>query len=251
MALFGRTRTHVTRHYAVIAEDGQVRTPLPGWTASESVMLISPQLGARFTQYLAVMDADAKGGAPLAGVERFLYVVAGSVALTLNGETTSLSPGGYAYLPPDTLHTVSARSASRLVVFERRYVAMEGVPPPPALTGDESDLEGEPFLGDADLRVRKLLPESSAFDMAVNTMTFAPGTPLPFVETHVMEHGLLMLSGGGIYRLGEHWHPVTAGDVIWMGPYCPQWFGAMGKESARYLLYKDVNRDPFAFERGS
>jgi (S)-ureidoglycine aminohydrolase len=82
-------------------------------------------------------------------------------------------------------------------------------------------------------------------------MLFAPGTPLPFVETHVMEHGLLMLGGGGIYRLGDHWYPVTQGDAIWMGPYCPQWFAALGKEPAKYLLYKDVNRDPFtSWEEG-
>ena len=47
-----------------------------------------------------------------------------------------------------------------------------------------------------------------------------------------MEHGLLMLSGQGVYRLGDDWHPVRAGDVIWMGAYCPQWFVAMGKEPA-------------------
>ena len=35
---------------------------------------------------------------------------------------------------------------------------------------------------------------------------------------------------------------VAAGDVIWMAPYCPQWFVAMGKTPARYLYYKDVNR---------
>ena len=29
-----------------------------------------------------------------------------------------------------------------------------------------------------------------------------------------------------------------------MAPYCPQWFVAMGKQPARYLYYKDVNRDP-------
>ena len=27
------------------------------------------------------------------------------------------------------------------------------------------------------------------------------------VEIHVMEHGLLMLEGGGIYRLGDRWYP--------------------------------------------
>ncbi len=37
---------------------------------------------------------------------------------------------------------------------------------------------------------------------------------------------------------------VQKGDVIWMASYCPQWFVAMGKSPARYLYYKDVNRDP-------
>ena len=39
------------------------------------------------------------------------------------------------------------------------------------------------------------------------------------------------------------------GDVIWMAAYCPQWFVAMGKSPARYLYYKDVNRDPLGDER--
>ena len=41
------------------------------------------------------------------------------------------------------------------------------------------------------------------------------------VEIHVMEHGLLMLEGGGIYRLGDSWYPVEAGDFIWMAPLLP------------------------------
>ena len=28
------------------------------------------------------------------------------------------------------------------------------------------------------------------------------------VEVHVMEHGLLMLEGQGVYRLGDDWYPV-------------------------------------------
>jgi len=59
-----------------------------------------------------------------------------------------------------------------------------------------------------------------------------------------MEHGLLMLEGGGIYRLGDEWYPVQAGDFIWMGAYCPQWFGALGKKPAKYLIYKDWRRHP-------
>ncbi len=82
------------------------------------------------------------------------------------------------------------------------------------------------------------------FDLAVNIFTYQPGATLPFVETHVMEHGLLMLRGKGIYRLDEARHPVIAGDVIWMASFCPQWFIATGKTHASYIYYKDVNRAP-------
>jgi hypothetical protein len=51
-----------------------------------------------------------------------------------------------------------------------------------------------------------------AYDFAVNTMTYDPGAALSMVEIHVMEHGLLMLEGGGIYKLGDSWYPVEAGD---------------------------------------
>jgi (S)-ureidoglycine aminohydrolase len=112
--------------------------------------------------------------------------------------------------------------------------------------GCEGQIEPRALMGDPWLEVRTLVPEDPAFDFAVNTMTFQPGAALSIVEMHVMEHGLLMLSGAGIYRLGDDWHPVTAGDFIWMGPYCPQWFGAIGKTPAKYLIYKDWNRHPLA-----
>jgi hypothetical protein len=31
-----------------------------------------------------------------------------------------------------------------------------------------------------------------------------------------------------------------------MAPWCPQWFGAIGKAPAKYLIYKDWNRHPLA-----
>jgi (S)-ureidoglycine aminohydrolase len=107
-----------------------------------------------------------------------------------------------------------------------------------------ADAEGVPFMGDEDARLQTLLPTDERFDMAVNVFTYQPGAALPQVEIHVMEHGLLMLEGGGIYRLSDGWYPVTAGDVIWMAPYCPQWFGAIGKAPAKYLIYKDWDRHP-------
>jgi (S)-ureidoglycine aminohydrolase len=93
-----------------------------------------------------------------------------------------------------------------------------------------------------------LMPDGPPYDFAVNTMTYDPGASLSMVEIHVMEHGLLMLEGCGIYRLGDDWHPVHAGDFIWMGAYCPQWFGALGKRPAKYLIYKDWRRHPLGVQ---
>jgi len=98
--------------------------------------------------------------------------------------------------------------------------------------------------GDNMLMLQKLLPADQSYDCEVNVMNFSPGASLPYVETHFMEHGLLMLDGGGIYRLDTSWYSVEAGDVIWMGPFSAQWFGAIGRTNARYLIYKNWNRDP-------
>ena len=118
--------------------------------------------------------------------------------------------------------------------------------PAAALFVKEDDVVSQPLGGDIGLQVKQLLPSISGLDYAVNTMCYEPGAALALVEIHVMEHGLLMLEGGGIYRLGNCWYPVQTGDFIWMAPYCPQWFGALGKTSAKYLIYKDWNRHPLA-----
>jgi (S)-ureidoglycine aminohydrolase len=131
-------------------------------------------------------------------------------------------------------------------VFEKPFQKAPGVELPEAVIGAAADLPAEPFMGDEDARLQVLLPADERFDLAVNLFTYQPGATLPQVEIHVMEHGLIMLDGAGVYRLGDSWYPVEAGDVIWMASYCPQWFVAMGKTPARYLYYKDVNRDPLA-----
>ena len=69
-------------------------------------------------------------------------------------------------------------------------------------------------MGDEDALLQVLLPDTAGFDLAVNRFRFQPGAALPLVEIHVMEHGLIMLEGQGVYRLGDAWYPVRAGDVI-------------------------------------
>lgn len=37
---------------------------------------------------------------------------------------------------------------------------------------------------------------------------------------------------------------LQAGDAIWMAPYVPQWYAALGTTDSRYILYKDTTVDP-------
>ena len=93
-------------------------------------------------------------------------------------------------------------------------------------------------------RLRKLLPLTPEFDFNIHIMDFAPGEYLRTKEVHYNQHGLLMLQGQGIYRLGDSWHPVAAGDAIWMPPFVPQWYAALGDKPTRYIIYKDTHVDP-------
>ena len=94
---FGHTRTRVTSQHALIAPDGHVMTVLPGWKNAQAIVLISPQMGARHSHYLVEIAAGA-AGVPLAGVERFVYVLEGQLSAQVEGKTYELEVDGV-YLP--------------------------------------------------------------------------------------------------------------------------------------------------------
>jgi (S)-ureidoglycine aminohydrolase len=252
----GATRSSLKADHILHTPDAFIRTPLPGANGVEFVVHTGPRLGAGFTQMTAEFARNGTLAQAGPGVERFVYVLDGLLDLEVLGGRTSgaLSAGKFAYIPADTAHQVRASEISRAVVIEKRYQPVAGTiyetgqekTPPEVVIGDEAKIQSEALGGDEGLQVRHLMPDGASWDFAVNTMTYDPGASLAMVEIHVMEHGLLMLEGGGIYRLGDSWYPVTAGDFIWMAPYCPQWFGALGKTPAKYLIYKDWYRHPIS-----
>lgn len=241
MQHLGATRSSRKLDHLLQTPDTFVRSPLPGASGVEFILHVAPQLGARFTQMTAEFAADgALGPAP---TQRFLYVLEGELRLEARGDRHSLTPGSFAYLPKGTPHSVRAATPARAVIIEKPFEPQSGAAPW-LVVGSESSVPAVPLMGDESLRVRALMPDGPAYDFAVNTMTYEPGASLSMVEIHMMEHGLLMLEGSGIYRLGDSWYPVEAGDFIWMAPFCPQWFGALGKRPAKYLIYKDWRRHP-------
>ena len=243
----GHSRSRRQLDYFLLTPDTFVRAALPGMKSCAAVVHASPAMGARFTAYTA--EFEAGGELEPAEAERFFYVLSGEVELETNRQATRLEKRGYAFLPQGLSHRVTAAQPSQIAVFEKIYQPLRLIDPPELIVISEDTVPGSALDGDPDLEVKCLLPDRFSFDFAVNTMTYQPGAALSRVEMHIMEHGLFMLEGGGIYRLGDDWHPVQAGDFIWMAPWCPQWFGAIGKTPAKYLIYKDWNRHPLGEQR--
>jgi len=243
----GATRSAHRRDHLLHTPDAFIRISLPGLTLGSAIVHAAPALGAAFTQYTVELQVGGSlAGSGLPGVQRFCYVMSGAVDLASDAAFRSLPSSGFCFVPADVAHTLTATEAAVLQVIEKPFTGLDGATATRIVTGVESEIQGFPLGDDPDLLVRSMMPSSVEYDFAVNTMSYAPGASLAQVEVHVMEHGLMMLEGGGIYRLGDDWYPVTAGDFIWMGPYCPQWFGAIGKTPAKYLIYKDFNRHPLA-----
>ena len=243
--LFGHTRAHVGPRHALITPDNHVVSSIPGIEGATCVVLVSPAMGAGVAQVLLTFQAGGFARITAGDTQTFGFVMDGGAAFSIDGKKRRLEAGGFFFCPAGSAWVLSApKKGTRLTLFQKKYSPLPGVRAPRALFGDESRVRGTPFLGDPAAYLQVLLPDDPGFDMAVNVFAYQPGGHLPFVEVHVMEHGLIMLSGEGVYRLEDSWYPVRAGDAVWMAPYCAQWFVAMGKVPARYLYYKDVNRAP-------
>ena len=194
-----------------------------------------PALGAAFTQYTAEFEAGGELGGTAA--QRFPLRARRERSSRSRGQERRELVAARLRLFAAGLGASRRGDASKPRRGHREAVsaARSRVKPPGVIVSSEDAVDSHALGDDPDLQVKCLLPDAMSFDFAVNTMVYQPGAALSMVEMHVMEHGLLMLEGGGIYRLGDSWYPVTAGDFIWMGPWCPQWFGAIGK-SAREIF---------------
>ena len=240
---FGQSRTCISARHALISPDGHVTSHIPGFVGATVIVLVNEAMGAKFAQLLVTFAARGHGEGIASDIETAGYFETGGATVTIEAEKKKCAAGGYFFAPSGKAWTItSPKVGTRVTLFQKKFVPLAGSAAPRALIGDATRIRGEPFLGDPDARLQVLLPDEPAFDLAMNVFTYQPGATLPFVETHVMEHGLLMLAGQGVYRLEDSWYPVTKGDAIWMAPFCPQWFVAMGKTPASYLYYKNVNR---------
>lgn len=225
-----------------------VRSVLPGWKNTRCWVLTAPAMGhaSGFAQYLVYLAPQGGSSAPEteSGVESFLFVLDGCLSLRLSGKDHELQAGGYAFVPPGTQWSVEngAQAEAKFLWIRKYHERLENAHPAP-IVGNEAGVEVAFSAQTRKKWTTNLIPTGDiAYDMHMNIVSFGSGMNISFIEAHVMEHGLYMLQGRGIYLLNDTWHEVEAGDFIWMRAFCPQSFQASGDTPARYLLYKNVNR---------
>jgi (S)-ureidoglycine aminohydrolase len=246
-------RAAFTEAYAVIPKGVMrdiVTSYLPFWEGTRLWVLSRPLSGfaETFSQY--IMEVAPGGGSDKPesdpNAEGVLFVVAGELTLRLAGETYTMTPGGYAFVPPASEWSVRNRGAEpvRFHWIRKAYEAVDGLGAPEAVVANENDVAPAPMPGtDGKWATTRFVdPADMRHDMHVTVVTFEPGAVIPFCETHVMEHGLYVLEGKAVYRLNQDWVEVEAGDYMWLRAFCPQACYAGGPGRFRYLLYKDVNR---------
>lgn len=246
-------RAVFTDAYAVIPKGVMrdiVTSSLPFWNKTRLWILSRPLSGfaETFSQY--IMEVQPGGGSdkpePDVKAECVLFVVEGGFELTINNVTHDLVPGSYAYIPPATKWSVknNTNEVTRFHWIRKSYNYVDGLEAPEAFVTNEKDVAPGVMEGtDGKWSTTRFVDVNDMrHDMHVSIVNFEPGAIIPFMETHVMEHGLYVLEGKGVYRLNQDWVEVEAGDYMWLRAFCPQACYAGGPGRFRYLLYKDMHR---------
>ncbi|MDO5026327.1 MAG: (S)-ureidoglycine aminohydrolase [Tissierellia bacterium] len=234
-------------NYLLLPQDGLVNNSVPGYENCQVSILSSPELGASFADYLVTALEGGKndkiGGS---GIESFLYVVEGEVSVKAGDRQEVLTKGGYIFVPStESLSFENKIDKSQLFVYRRRYEKIDEYDYPEIIIGNVDDLEWIDYEGMDDCQIKNLLPagDDYRFDMNMHILRFKPGASHGYIETHIQEHGMLCLTGAGMYHLDGDWMPVEKGDYIFMDAYCPQACYGIGHEDFSYVYSKDCNRD--------
>ncbi|MEM8569991.1 MAG: bifunctional allantoicase/(S)-ureidoglycine aminohydrolase [Pseudomonadota bacterium] len=223
---------------------------LPHWRGTLAWILARPLSGfaETFSQYL--MEVEPGGGSetpePDPSAEAALFLMEGELELNIEGAAHRVETGGYVYLPPGCRWTIAAvgDASARFHWIRKRYEPVAGIELPEVILANDNDVipETMPGTDGAWSTTRFVHWTDMRHDMHVTIVNMEPGAHIPFMETHVMEHGLYILEGKGVYRLNSDWVEVEAGDFLWLRAFCPQACYAGGPGQFRYLLYKDMNR---------
>ncbi len=248
-------RAIFTEAYAVMPKGVMqdiVTSSLPFWEDTRAWILARPLTGfaETFSQYIVEVAPGGGSDRPETDshAEAAFFVVEGELVLEISGQKHKLASGGFAFIPAGQPYKLrnKRKKPVKFHWIRKAYESLEGLDPPDVIVTSDNDVSPS-SMPDTDGRwatTRFFDGDDMRYDMHITIVTLKPGAVIPFLETHVMEHGLYVLEGKGVYKLNGDWVEVEAGDFMWLRAFCPQACYAGGPENFRYLLYKDVNRHP-------
>ncbi|MGQ0287019.1 (S)-ureidoglycine aminohydrolase [Pasteurellaceae bacterium 22721_9_1] len=242
------TRSVIRKNNFVILEtDGLVRNSIPYYHNCDISFLSSPALGASFADYIAVVHPT--GGCTQVGgdgIEVFVYCVKGQLSVKNQETQAELTTGGYIFSTADQVLSFVNNSSedTKIYIHRRRYTPLKDQKAK-TVVGNVNEIEYVQYEGMETCLIKDLLPAAQdfGFDMNMHILLFKPGASHGYIETHFQEHGMLFLSGKGMYRLDDEWIPVKKDDYVFMDSYCPQACYAVGDEDFVYIYSKECNRD--------
>lgn len=225
---------------------------LPFWENTRCWIISRPMSGFSETFSHYIMEVGPNGGSERPELDNHaqsaLFCLEGAFTIIADGQEYKMREGSFAYIPAGTKWQLKNENdqAARFNWIRKFYIAVEGIEKPPILIINEQNItpDAMPNANGTWATTRFVDVNDMRHDMHITIVTLQPGAVIPFLETHIMEHGLYVLQGKGVYRLNEDWVEVEAGDYMWLRAFCPQACYAGGSQPFRYLLYKDVNRHP-------
>ncbi len=233
--------------YMVLPPENRCSSPHTNLRQADEQVFVTPKLGASYVMSEVVVQPSGGTIRPFNNrLEHFLFILEGKLELSLAGSERHMGPGSFVWIPPRCPYEYANKTqeACRLVWFRRRYAQLEQLDIPEPVFGNENDIAAVP---EVDLNPEKqLIPYTNpGIDMAFNLIVCQPGAYYGLVETHAWEHAMYMLDGEGVLFLNGKPLHVKQRDFIYIAPYCPEWFCALGMDNkpVRFLLYWDCNRD--------
>lgn len=248
-------RAVFTEAYAVIPKGVMqdiVTSMLPFWEGTRAWILARPMTGfaETFSQYIVEVAPGGGSDRPEtdSAAEAAFFLVEGELSLEVAGKKEKLKPGGFAFVPAGIEYKIrnKGKRSTKFHWIRKAFECIDGLDAPDLIISSDKEIPptSMPDTEGKWATTRFFDPDDLRYDMHVTIVTLEPGAVIPFLETHVMEHGLYVLEGKAVYRLNQDWVEVEAGDFMWLRAFCPQACYAGGPGKFRYLLYKDVNRHP-------
>ncbi|MDA4128853.1 MAG: cupin domain-containing protein [Thaumarchaeota archaeon] len=208
--------------------------------------MISPDLGAAFTQKCVTMNPGGRSAQPIRkAFEIFIYILSGTGRLTVQGQVILLEPTSYAYIPP--LNEIEiAQDGGRPLVF----MLMEK-PNSPGRTdfrmihGVEKNVPAERLR--SSVEIKTLFEEKQcAFSVLVVVAEFKAGSSNP--ECHIEEHCIYTLEGRGTYYLNQERYLLGPGDYLWLRSNTLHQLTGTSQEPWKLLVYKGVpSENPYQY----